>query len=140
MKSGPGFQKAGGSALVAVMRRDRAKAEDFARRHNIPRAATSARTIRLPTRTLTRSTWPRSSTHCDLSLRAAAAGKPCLVEKPMAMDHGECVRMVEAFRSAAVPLWVAYYRRALPRYAAVRDLLADGAIGRVTSVRVEVTD
>ena len=37
VKSGPGFQKADGSALVAVMRRDRAKAEDFARRHGVPR-------------------------------------------------------------------------------------------------------
>ena len=32
-----------------------------------------------------------------LALAVAAAGKPCLVEKPMAMNHGECVRMTEAF-------------------------------------------
>src|SRR6187397_683069 len=36
VKSGPGFQKASGSSLVAVMRRDRAKAEDYARRHGVP--------------------------------------------------------------------------------------------------------
>ena len=38
VKSGPALQKADGSALVAVMRRERAKAEDFARRHGVPRA------------------------------------------------------------------------------------------------------
>jgi 1,5-anhydro-D-fructose reductase (1,5-anhydro-D-mannitol-forming) len=138
VKSGPGFQKAAGSALVAVMRRDRAKAEDFARRHNVPRAYARADDLIGDADVDAVYVATPPSTHCELALRAAAAGKPCLVEKPMAMNHGECLRMVEAFRSAGVPLWVAYYRRALPRYAAVRDLLAGGAIGRVTSVRVEV--
>ena len=140
VKSGPGFQKTPGSALVAVMRRDRAKAEDFARRHNVPRVHASADDLIADADVDAVYVATPPSTHCDLSLRVAAAGKPCLVEKPMAMDHGECLRMVEAFRTAAAPLWVAYYRRALPRYVAVRDLLAGGAIGRVTSVRVEVMD
>jgi 1,5-anhydro-D-fructose reductase (1,5-anhydro-D-mannitol-forming) len=140
VKSGPGFQKAQGSALVAVMRRDRAKAEDFARRHNVPRVHTRADDLIADGDVDAVYVATPPSTHCELSLKAAAAGKPCLVEKPMAIDHGECLRMLKAFRTAAVPLWVAYYRRALPRYVAVRDLLAGGAIGRVTSVRVEVTD
>ena len=37
-KSGPALQNAPRSRVAAVMRRDRAKAEDFARRHGIPRA------------------------------------------------------------------------------------------------------
>ena len=47
--------------------------------------------------------------------------------------------MIEACAARGVPLWVAYYRRALPRFVLVRDLLAAGAIGRVTSVHVAVT-
>jgi predicted dehydrogenase len=47
----------------------------------------------------------------------------------MAMSHAECVEMDEACRAAGVRLWVAYYRRALPRFTKVRDLVADGAIG-----------
>src|SRR5262249_44940072 len=78
------------------------------------------------------------SSHCDLALRVAAARKPCLVEKPMATSHGECVRMVDAFRSAGAPLWVAYYRRAVPRFLKVRQLLDLGVIGRLTSVHVRV--
>ena len=42
VKSGPALQKADGSALVGVMRRDRAKAEDFAGRHGVPRVHTTA--------------------------------------------------------------------------------------------------
>ena len=80
------------------------------------------------------------SSHCELALKAAAAGKPCLVEKPMAMNHAECLQMVEAFRAAQAPLWVAYYRRALPRFLKVRELLRAQRIGRLTSIHVKVTD
>lgn len=46
--------------------------------------------------------------------------------------------MVEAFNGASVPLWVAYYRRALPRFLLVREMLRSGSLGRVTSVHVEL--
>jgi len=139
VKSGPGFQKAEGSALVAVMRRDVSKAQDYARRHGVARAYGSADDlIHDPEVDAVYVATPPSS-HCDLALKVAAAGKPCLVEKPMALNHAECLRMVEAFTSRNLPLWVAYYRRALPRFLIVRDRLSEGAIGRVTSVHVQVT-
>jgi predicted dehydrogenase len=139
VKSGPGFQKADGSALVAVMRRDLAKAQDYARRHDVPRAYDRAGAlIDDPEVDAVYIATPPSS-HCELTLAVAAAGKPCLVEKPMAMNHGECLRMIEACAARGVPLWVAYYRRALPRFLLVRDLLGAGAIGRVTAVQVTVT-
>ena len=37
VKSGPGFYKARNSTLVAVMRRNGTLAQDYARRHNVPR-------------------------------------------------------------------------------------------------------
>jgi 1,5-anhydro-D-fructose reductase (1,5-anhydro-D-mannitol-forming) len=140
VKSGPALQKAEGSALVAVMRRDRAKAEDFARRHGVQRAYTDADAlINDPEVDAVYIATPPSS-HCELAVKVAAAGKPCLVEKPMATNHAECIRMIDAFRAAQRPLWVAYYRRALPRFLKVRELLRDGAIGRVTSVHMDVSD
>jgi predicted dehydrogenase len=139
VKSGPGFQKADGSTLVAVMRRDFSKAQDYARRHGVPRAYDRADAlIADPEVDAVYIATPPSS-HCELALAVAAAGKPCLVEKPMAMNHGECRRMIDGFSARGVPLWVAYYRRALPRFIAVRDLLAANAIGTVTSVHVAVT-
>ena len=47
------------------------------------------------------------SSHASLARQVAAVGKPCLVEKPMALNHGECVEMIEAFQQAKAPLWVA---------------------------------
>jgi predicted dehydrogenase len=140
VKSGPGFQKAEGSALVAVMRRDQARAEDYARRHGVPRVhATADALIDDPDVQAVYIATPPSS-HLELALRVAAAGKPCLVEKPMAMNHAECMRMVDVFRDRGLPLWVAFYRRALPRFLKVRDLLRDGAIGRPTSVHVSIKE
>jgi predicted dehydrogenase len=140
VKSGPAFQKVAGSTLLAVTRRDRAKADDYARRHGVPRIhADAASLIHDPDVQAVYIATPPSS-HCELALAVAAAGKPCLVEKPMAMTHAECDRMVAAFRDAGRPLWVAYYRRALPRYRMARDLIEGHAIGRVTSVHIEVRD
>ena len=136
VKSGPAFQKARDSSLVAVMRRDRAKAADYARRHGVPRFYDRADDlIGDPAVTAVYIATPPSS-HCELALRVAMSGKPCLVEKPMAVNHSECARMIEAFRVRRVPLYVAYYRRALPKFLAARDLLRRRAIGKVTSVHV----
>jgi len=133
-KSGPGFGKAAHSELVAVMRRNGALAADYARRHGVARWHDDADAIiRAPDidaiyiATLT-------DTHRDYTLRCAAAGKPVYVEKPMGMNHAECLDMIAACRAAGVALWVGYYRRALPRFLAVRDLIAAGAVGQVRMV------
>jgi hypothetical protein len=63
-------------------------------------------------------------THRDYTLRCASAGKPVYVEKPMGMNHAECLDMIAACRTAGAPLWVGYYRRALPRFLACQ--LAEG--------------
>jgi predicted dehydrogenase len=139
-KSGPALQKAEGSALMAVMRRDRAKAEDYASRHGVPRVHTRAEDLidDPDVDAVYIATTP--SSHCDLALKTAAARKPCLVEKPMAVSYAECVRMIEAFQHRNTPLWVAYYRRALPRFLKVRELLRDHAIGDLTSIHVSIAD
>src|SRR5690606_33332257 len=76
------------------------------------------------------------STHARFAIQAMQAGKPAYVEKPMALDAGECEAMLEASRATGMPLFVAYYRRALPRFLKVRELLAAGAIGTPRQVRV----
>ena len=139
VKSGPGFQKAEGSALVAVMRRDAAKAQDYAVRHGVPRAYARADDLIHDREVDAVYIATPPSSHCELALRVAAAGKPCLVEKPMALNHAECLRMVDVFHSRSLPLWVAYYRRALPRFLIVQERLREGTIGRITSVHVQVT-
>jgi predicted dehydrogenase len=66
--------------------------------------------------------------------KVLAAGKPCYVEKPMSRNAAEGRRMVEGFRAKGVPLFVAYYRRALPRFLKVKELVDTGVLGRIESV------
>src|SRR5204862_7450619 len=99
VKSGPGFQKAEGSALVAVMRRDRAKAEDYARRHGVPRVHDTARDLVADPDVDAVYIATPPGTHAAMAILAATAGKPCLVEKPMARNHGECMEIVDTFRA-----------------------------------------
>ena len=140
VKSGPAFSRARGSALLAVMRRDRGKADDYARRHGVPRVhATADDLIHDPDVDAVYIATPPDS-HCDLACRVAAARKPCLVEKPMARSYAECRRMLQAFEAAGVPLWVAFYRRALPRFLLIRDLLRGGTLGGVTSFTIDVRE
>ncbi|HXW04967.1 MAG TPA: Gfo/Idh/MocA family oxidoreductase, partial [Vicinamibacterales bacterium] len=73
IKSGPGFQKARGSSLAAVMRRDRAKAEDYARRHGVPRAYADADALIADSGVDAVYIATPPSSHCDLALRVAAA-------------------------------------------------------------------
>jgi len=73
--------------------------------------------------------------HADYALQVAAAGKPAYVEKPMARHTPECDWMIEAFARAGLPLFVAYYRRRLPRFLEVEKLLREGALGKLTGVR-----
>jgi len=139
VKSGPAFQKTEGSALVAVMRRDGEKARDYARRHGVPRAYDRADDLIQDSEVDAVYIATPPSSHAELAFRVAAAGKPCLVEKPMALNHAECLKMIGAFQSRRLPLWVAYYRRALRRFQIVHDRLREGAIGRLTSVHVHVS-
>jgi predicted dehydrogenase len=138
VKSGPAFQKAAGSELVAVMRRDGAKAEDYAQRHGVPRWTTDASAVinAADVDAIYIATPPGA--HEAYALQVAAAGKPCYVEKPMARNASEGRRMVDAFRDADVPLFVAYYRRALPRFLKVREVLDD--LGQIRRVSYRYTD
>lgn len=136
VKSGPGFQAAEGSELVAVMRRHGDLAEDYARRHGVPRWYDDSDALIQDGEVDAVYVATPPSSHRAYTLAAAEAGKPVYVEKPMAMNHRECMEMVEACEAANVPLFVAYYRRTLPRFLKIKSLLDSDAVGSVRLINV----
>ncbi len=136
VKSGPALQRAAHSSLVAVMRRDGGKARDYARRHGVPSWYDDAASLIADPEVNAIYVATPPSTHKAYALMAIAAGKPVYVEKPMAMDARECEAIIAAGQAAGVPVFVAYYRRALPRFAKVRELLDAGAIGSPRAAHV----
>ncbi len=136
VKSGPALQLAEGSELVAVMRRTEKLAEDYAKRHNVPYWYDDAdKIIYHPDIDAVYIATPPDS-HKEYCLRTAAAGKPVYVEKPMALKYSETLEMISACEKAGVPLFVAYYRRALPRFLKVKSLIDERVIGDVEEVKI----
>jgi predicted dehydrogenase len=136
-KSGPPMYKLEHSSLVAVMRNDSEKLADFARRHNVPRTFTDAsQLINDPDVNMIYIATPPGS-HKEYAIKALSAGKPVYVEKPMAMNYRECQEMITASQKAGQKLFVAYYRRALPYFMKIKQLLDDGIIGTVMSVNIK---
>lgn len=138
VKSGPAFNLIDHSTLVAVMRRDAEKAADYARRHGVPHWFSDAQSlIHHPEVNAIYIATPPDS-HADYTLMAANAGKPVYVEKPMARTSRECASMIQACHAAGVPLYVAYYRRQLPNFLKVKELVDSGVIGEVRLVNIRL--
>jgi predicted dehydrogenase len=134
VKSGPAFQKVQNSELVAVMRRTGELAKDYAERHGVPKWYDDADSlINDPDVDVVYIATPPGS-HKEYALKAASAGKPVYVEKPMARTFEECQEMIAACEAAGVPLFIAYYRRAHPRFLKVKELLENKSIGNVRFV------
>jgi predicted dehydrogenase len=137
-KSGPAFSKVPGSRLLAIMRRDREKAADYARRHEVPHWYSEVEALlEHPDINAVYIATPPDS-HRRYALAALAAGKDVYLEKPMALNATEAAELVQAVADSGRKLVVAHYRRALPAFAQVKALLADAAIGRVLWADIHV--
>ena len=137
-KSGPALIQAAGSEVIAVMRRDGAKAADFARRHGIARWYDDADALLADPEVNAVYIATPPDSHLDFTRRAALAGKRVLVEKPMARTVAECEAMIAACDAAGVPLHVAYYRRFYPKFQAAKQLLDAGVLGRPVSITLQM--
>jgi predicted dehydrogenase len=138
VKSAPSMQKIPHSSITAVMRRDGRKAADYARRHGVPKWYDDADALLSDPDVNAIYIATPPGPHAELTLKAASYGKPVYVEKPMARTYSECLSMIEACRKAGVPLFVAYYRRYLPAYLKIRELVQTGAIGDILKVDIRL--
>ena len=135
-KSGPAFAKVPGSSVVAVMSRNRERARSYAERHAIPRWYDDAqKLVDDPEVTAVYIATPPSS-HATYAIMAMRSGKPVYVEKPLAASYPDCQRINRISEQTGVPCFVAYYRRCLPYFLKVRELVASGAVGRVSNVQI----
>ena len=136
VKSGPAFQKAERSELVAVMRRDAEKAADFTRRHGVGKWYDSSEALLADPDidAVYIATPPRF--HLQHCLAALAAGKHVYLEKPMAMDAAQSRAIIEAEAKSPGKVVVAHYRRVLPAFRKVGELINDGSIGAVRLAEV----
>ena len=138
IKSGPAFNKVKDSKLVAVMRRNAEKAKDYAERHKVPfwysnaddllnNEAINAIYIATP-----------PSSHLEYALKAIKRNKNVYLEKPMALNANEAQQISEALKSSKSKLTIAHYRRQLPMFLKVKQLIDNVEIGEIRCADIQL--
>ena len=131
VKSGPAFNKVSDSKLVAVMRRNFDKAKDFARRHGVPKYYGDASELIHDKEVNAVYIATPPSSHEPYLEMALKAGKPVYVEKPVTVNAASLERMIGMEKKYDGKVSVAHYRRGLPLFNKIKQLVNDGAIGKV---------
>jgi len=135
VKSGPPYQNTNGFELAAVMRRDAAKAGDYAMRHGVPKHYSNADDLINDDDIDAVYIATPPDSHKLYALKVAEARKPCCIEKPMAPSYSDSLEIYEAFENKNIPLFVAYYRRSLPRFWKIKEWLDAKEIGDIRHIR-----
>ncbi|MGK2861935.1 MAG: Gfo/Idh/MocA family protein [Chitinophagaceae bacterium] len=138
LKSGPAFNKVEDSELVAVMRRDAAKAEDYAKRHNVPKWYSDAYALIRDSDVNAIYVATPPSSHEEYTVAALKAGKPVYVEKPMSVNAESAKNMMKVASETNGKVVVAHYRRAQPLFRKIKQLINDKAIGDIRFVRLSI--
>ncbi len=140
-KSGPPLYQTPNSELVAVVRRDAAKAADFARRHGARRWYSDVNALLADPEVNAVYIASPHYLHVEHVTLAVQAGKAAILcEKPMGTGATAAQQIVDLCRAHGIPLAVAYYRRCWPAVQKMRQLLAEGALGRIMHVRVQLCE
>lgn len=135
-KSGPAFNEVEGSHIEAVMSRTEERARSYAERHGVKKWYTDAqKLIDDPDVNAIYVATPPSS-HATFAIMAMRAGKPVYVEKPLAATYDDCIRVNYVSEQTGVPCYVAYYRRYLPYFLKVKDIIDQGTLGTITNVNI----
>lgn len=131
IKSGPCYTMVEGFELRGVFNRTLEKARDYAKRHSVPLVFESVEAMLKSDEidAIYIATPPDS--HLEFARMVAKAGKPCCIEKPLAPNFVDAQSIHQLFSRANLPLFVAYYRRSLPRFNKVKDIIDSGALGKI---------
>jgi predicted dehydrogenase len=138
IKSGPAFEKVAGSHLAAVMRRDAAKAADYAQRHNVAKWYDNAEVLMADPEINAIYIATPPSSHLPYALTAIEKGFNVYVEKPVTRNAAEAKQMADAVKNSNCKLTVAHYRRALPMFLHIKKLLDDQVIGDIRTVQIRM--
>jgi myo-inositol 2-dehydrogenase/D-chiro-inositol 1-dehydrogenase len=119
-----------GAEVVAVMSPTKGNAKEFAARHGIPHSFTDLDAMLGMKEIDMVVIGAPNNTHCAITLKAAAAGKHVVVEKPMCMNLREADQMIGACKKAGVKLMYAEELCFTPKYVRLKALLDEGALGK----------
>ncbi|MGD2269841.1 MAG: Gfo/Idh/MocA family oxidoreductase [Desulfobacterales bacterium] len=134
----PAIKLSGGSRLLAVMARDKTKAEAFARKHEVPKFYDSAEALCNDPEVDVVYVASPTFLHCQHAVLAAQCGKQILCEKPMAPTLEECDQMIVAAEKNNITLMIGHNMRFHRIHQEIKEMIASGLIGTVGIARAEI--
>jgi len=138
VKSGPAFNLVENSSLLAVMRRDKVKAKDYAKRHHVALYFDNAdAVINHPDINAVYVATP-PSTHLEYALKVLDVNKNVYIEKPMTLNEDEAILLQNALEKTSSKLTVAHYRRKLPMFIEVKRMVENECLGQINSVQLNM--
>jgi predicted dehydrogenase len=141
----PAFGNCTKSRLVALVSHDHKRADQLGAKFGVANCYSYANYDQCLTNPEVEAVFIASvnSQHAEQTIRAAAAGKHVLCEKPMATSVEDCRSMVEACKANRVLLMIAYRKYFEPGSVALKQLASSGRLGRLKhmfSTYTEVVD
>lgn len=125
--------------LIGVASRSKDKAEKFSAQFSLPKTYESyQQLIDDPEIEAVHIPLPNSM-HCDWAIAAIEKGKHVLAEKPFATDISQLHKVVEQGKSAGLKVMEAFMWPFHPQHRKAKELIAQGAIGKVRLVRASFT-
>jgi predicted dehydrogenase len=135
----PQLMDAENGVVTAIASRDEARGRAVAERFGIPKVFASYEAL-LASRDVDGVYIPLpTSYHVEWAIKAADAGKHVLVEKPLALNADEIARVIEARDRNRVLVSEAFMVTYHPQWLKVRELVREGAIGRLRHVQSAFT-
>ena len=133
-KSGPAFNTTPNSSIYAIMRRNLEKAEESAKKLGASKWYDNVDELLADENVNAVYIATPPGLHLEQATKCCKAKKPTYLEKPFARNYKEALEITNMFKEAGVPLYVAHYRRALPKFIKIKELLKNNTIGNVCEV------
>ena len=129
------FNTIAGSKAVAIMHPQKHKAKELAKRYDIDTYTDDV--LELIENTEVNAVYIASSpdTHATYAIMAMNAGKPVLIEQPMAASYDDCIRINNVSSKLSVSCFVAYPLRFMPCFKKVKQLILDDVIGKIINIQ-----
>lgn len=130
-KSGPAFNTTKNSSIYAVMRRDITKAKESAEKLGAEKYYDNVDNLLADNEINAVYIATPPGLHLEQAVKCCKAKKPTYIEKPFARNYQEAMQIIKMFEDENIPLYVAHYRRALPKFIKIKEILQSGKLGKI---------
>lgn len=132
-KSGEAFRSVPNSEIAVIMRRNLEAAKECAEHFGAPVWCNNIEELLSADIEAVYIATP-PGLHYEQAMKCLEAKKAVYLEKPFARNYTEAKALTEAFERAGIPLYVGHYRRALPRFLKIREMLKNNVVGEVKNI------